>query len=390
MKNNGLMLEHEALGWKVEHDEHGLGPSRLEVDGVLVMDGYANVIDGKGRNGEFSVRKSHVYRKSGIGIFESECALPSGVENGFWQACRYGANVCRVTTDFQVKSGTLLKEPVECGSMRLHGKWVSLTTVPGFGTQELKAGDSFVLEQLPLVCLFQREDGFVFEIDSGFDTWRWNYGLGFGNAFAEITVDENGLDFKRFLVKPEPGLTDETALQPEAREFRFCSQFAWSAKSTRESIDPANVTKLEVLPRGKGVKCEDLGGTGVVGIDLAELEAAESSRAFSGNLMKDELCWECNAYKQYAKKAIRQLAAKSSTGKLVILGGLVPSICDKGKHVDRPGKTIPHWDLNGIVTFSQWARQSLGPGWNVQVQLPEPWDQLPSLQGLFETNGFES
>ena len=135
------------------------------------------------------------------------------------------------------------------------------------------------------------------------------------------------------------------------------------------------------------MKCEDLGGSGVVGIDLAELEAQNPpvlSESDEGRL------WECNAYKQYAKKAIRQLVAKSSTGKLVILGGLVPSICDKGKHVDRPGKTIPHWDLNGIVTFSQWARQSLGPGWNVQVQVPEPWDQLPSLQGLFETNGFES
>ena len=51
-------------------------------------------------------------------------------------------------------------------------------------------------EQLPLVCLFQREDGFVFEIDSGFDTCG-GIGLGFGRMQKSPSVKMGR--FKRFL-----------------------------------------------------------------------------------------------------------------------------------------------------------------------------------------------
>ena len=56
-------------------------------------------------------------------------------------------------------------------------------------------------------------------------------------------------------------------------------------------------------------------------------------------VLQEALCWECNNTKLGAKRIIRQLAAKSTEGFLLIEGGMTPSVCDNGKHVDRPGKT---------------------------------------------------
>ncbi len=127
-----------------------------------------------------------------------------------------------------------------------------------------------------------------------------------------------------------------------------------------------------------------------VSVDLSKLSAVDSMHVAQDGVLQEALCWECNNTKLGAKRIIRQLAAKSAEGFLLIEGGMTPSVCDNGKHVDRPGKTVPHWDLNGITAFAAWARRCLGDGWRVVVKQPKPWDALPSLQGLFAQNGFEA
>ena len=388
MGSHELNVIHPTGGWSIlHHGENCGGPLELTVDGQLVMSSFDTSFDGIGNDG-MTVVKSHVYHKSGIAVFEGEGVLPSGPETGVWTACRYAANIARITTDLSIKKDTALKQGIQCGSMVLHGKWISLTTVPDFKKTDLHEGQSIHFEELPLAWLFEREDGFIFEIDTGFDLWRWRNGVEMGGVTADVDVFADHVDFKRhLLIVKDAG---EEGVLPPSRDYRFCSQLAWSAPSlSTEMKDMPELTHLDILPNGKGIAVNQLADKPAVSVDFSDLVAYDSMHVSHDGVLQKELCWECNNTKLAAKRIIRQLAAKSSEGFLLIEGGMTPSVCDNGKHVDRPGKTVAHWDLNGITAFAAWGIQCLGPGWRVAVKQQEPWSKLPSLQCLFARNGFE-
>lgn len=389
MGRHEMNVIHPTGGWNILHrgDSCG-GPLELTVDGQLVMSGFGNSFDGVGNDG-MDVRKSHIYHKSGVAVFEGEGLLPSGPESGVWTSCRYSGNIARVTADFTIKKETVVKEGIECGSMTLHGKWTSVTVVPDFKKTDLSEGQTIHYEELPLAWLFEREDGFKLEIDTGFDLWRWRNGVEMGGATVDVAVFADHVDFKRHLLVVTDG--GEDGVQPPSRDYRFCSQLAWSAPALyADAADMPELTHLEVLPKGKGIDVKLLEDKPAVSVDFSKLSAVDSMHVAQDGVLQEALCWECNNTKLGAKRIIRQLAAKSAEGFLLIEGGMTPSVCDNGKHVDRPGKTVPHWDLNGIAAFAAWARRCLGDGWRVVVKQPKPWDALPSLQGLFAQNGFEA
>lgn len=388
MGSQEINVIHPTGGWSIVHREDCCGgPLSLAVDGKLVMSGFDNSFDDVGNDG-MTVKKSHVYHKSGVAVFEGEGILPSGPESGVWTACRYAGNVARVTVDFTIKKETVVKSGIECGSMVLHGKWVAVTTVPDFGKKALSEGQSIHYEELPLAWVFEREDGFKLEIDTGFDLWRWRNSVEMGGATVDVAVFADHVDFKRHLLVVEDG--GEEGVQPPSRDYRFYSQLAWSVPVLyADAADMPEVTPLEILPKGKGIDVKALGENPAVSIDFSKLTAVDSMHVLHDGVQQEALCWECNNTKLAAKRIIRQLAAKSAEGFLLIEGGMTPSVCDNGKHVDRSGKTVAHWDLNGITAFAIWARQCLGNVWRVVVKQPEPWNGLPSLQGLFAQNGFE-
>ena len=387
MGNHEIKVIHPTGGWEAVHRADCCGgPLRLSVDSQLVVSGFENAFDGIG-NEALAVQKARVYHKSGVAVFEGEGMFPSGPETGVWMACRYAGNIARITTDLSIKKDTALKQGIQCGSMTLHGKWVSLTTVPNFEKTALTEGQVIHYDELPLAWVFEREDGFKMEIDTGFDLWRWMGGIELGTATAVVEVFADHVDFKRYLlVGTDSG---EEGVQATPRNFRFCSQLAWSAPALYADVaDMPELTHLDILPKGKGIDVKALGDKPAVSVDFSKLTAYDSMYVAHGGKLEKGLCWECNDTKLAAKRIIRQLAAKSVEGVLLIEDGMTPSVCDNGKHVDRPGKTVPHWDLNGITSFAVWARQCLGNGWKVVVRQPKPWDGLPSLQGLFAPNGF--
>ena len=388
MGNREVNVVHSEGCWNIVHDLDCCGgPLALTVDGKLVVSGFDNSFDGIGNDG-MTVTKSHLYHKGGVAVFEGEGVLPSGPESCVWMSCRYSGNIARVTVDFTIKKETVVKEGIECGSMVLNGKWTSVTTVPDFVKTDLVEGKSLHYEELPLAWVFEREDGFKLEIDTGFDLWRWRNSVEMGGATADVEVFDDHVDFKRHLLVVTDG--GEEGVQPPSRDYRFCSQLAWSAPSLYTTADDMpEVTHLDILPKGKGIDMKALSEKPAVAVDFSKLTATDSMHVTHDGELQEALCWECNNTKLGAKRIIRQLAAKSAEGFLLIEGGMTPSVCDNGKHVDRPGKTVPHWDLNGITAFASWARRCLGDGWRVVVKQPEPWNGLPSLQGLFAQNGFD-
>ena len=46
-----------------------------------------------------------------------------------------------------------------------------------------------------------------------------------------------------------------------------------------------------------------------------------------------------------------------------------------------------HWDAGAISDFAIWARQQLGPRWEIRADV-DTWPELPSLTELFTPNGF--
>lgn len=387
MGNHEIKVIHQTGGWEAVHRADCCGgPLSLSVDDQLVVSNYENAFDGIG-NEAMAVQKARVYHKSGVAVFEGEGMFPSGPETGVWTACRYAGNIVRITTDLSIKKETMLKQGIQCGSMTLHGKWVSMTTVPEFAKMALAERQVIHYDELPLAWVFEREDGFKLEIDMGFDLWRWKNGVELGSATVDVEVFADHVDFKRHLLV----ITDcgEEGVQATPRDFRFYSQLAWSAPALyADTADMPELTHLDVLPKGKGIDVKALSDKPAVSVDFSELTASDTMHVTHEGKLQKALCWECNNTKLAAKRIIRQLAGKSAEGFLLIEGGMTPSVCDNGRHVDRPGKTVPHWDLNGITSFAVWARQCLGSGWKVIVKQPEPWDMLPSLRGLFAPNGF--
>ena len=47
-----------------------------------------------------------------------------------------------------------------------------------------------------------------------------------------------------------------------------------------------------------------------------------------------------------------------------------------------------HWDLQDLLNFAAWARQTLGDDWILQIPQPAPWNELPSLAAMGAISGF--
>lgn len=368
---------HEAGGWQAAYDfTETNGPLTLTQDGKVFLENLINSLDGRG----MLVVKTRAFRKGGAAVNDTESRFNVTGATGFRQITRYANNVARFTTDVMLKKDTAVKSALEVGSCRLVGKWTRLLTIAMSGEaswQDLQPGELRL--PLALVYLFEREDGFRCELATGFDLWRWQLGLEMPQCVETVlTVTEDGVSVRRLLVQAG----DEPVLPPP-RDYRFCHQLAWSVPSARQSA--TDVPPLADVSTGS-LPPEALTDRPALSVDFRTLPVPTGARV-NGEADGD-LCWESNAALMAAKKIIRQLAALGPQGRLHIAGGLTPSVCTAGKHVDRPRRETAHWDLNGIVCFAEWVRQTLGPDWVITCAQEGIWAELPSIQCLFGANGF--
>ena len=377
-----MKIISEKLGWSALHTlGKGGGPRCIFLGETPLVTGHVCRIDGI-EDCTVPARRFHLFHKAGGTIFEGGCLFPNGVS--LEQTCRYFGNAVRLTYDVNWPKETWPKAPVELGSFSLPGRWTRMLVLERNASpaawRDIKPGDSFSWETLPLSAVFMNEAGVKLETSLGFDLWRWDAALGMKQTVsASVEVTDEGVRFRRFIA---PAGSEE--LFPERREYRFSAILAWSTPEMEKSDAPADAVPLPFCDKSDGVNLRELGPlpeSPVLLLDAGKLCLPEKGRRLDASGSRTGLCLEEGGTLTALKRVVRQVAALSEKGTLAIRG-IMPAVCLDGAHCLKKG-AHPHWDLQALLTFVAWASNCLGDGWKLHIEYDEgPLKELPSLASL--------
>lgn len=419
-------------GWSLQHSSsHCGGPVLLSRHGIAVLSDMHSQFD-HFSDQELVASSARFFHKGGQSVAQCEGKFSASQGIRLRQINRYAGNVGRVTLDLNWPAGRAVKSNVECGSVNLDGEWRRLLVVPDWesfrdGQQAqwhgLTPGQTLNFSPLPLAVVAERNDGLLIEMSLGFDIWRWQHALGNfeqGKSMLCLQVEKQTMTFQRQLLAieaqeeaeeveaspeteaaPDAGempeikaeapameAAPEAAVVPVAREYRFCSQFAWLHPDDKPGREfPEAMLSLAWAEGGQGLIIDSDAAKRfpvTYVIDFAAMPVVKTALRNYGAKLP---CWESNATQGAARRAIRQIAALGNSG-FLCLRGLTPGLCSAGVHCNRKQDT-PHWDLQGILTFAAWARQALGDQWHIAApQELAPWQSMPSLADPFAVTGF--
>ncbi|MDD4537871.1 MAG: hypothetical protein PHT80_02560 [Lentisphaeria bacterium] len=384
-------IEYPSAGWSLRHPvDAANGPRHLCVDGHELLHSFLAATDATAVD-TLVLDKSRAFRKSGSAVFESAGHYGQQAQHSVRQIIRYAGNCGRITVDLHWGRGDS-KLGVAMSVLRLPGEWRRLLLLlPADGEappvwRELQSGKSITWREVPLSMIFEDHAGRRVEYSTGFDLWRWHYGLGVVPTQMQysLRVSDDELLCYRQVMPAGAGV------EPQVRDYRFCSMLAWSAPALTTSADTAApaLQPLAFLPDAGGVDLRGASGErGAYSVDFgaAAMVPTAYRQGASGERLP-QLCWSSKATVAIAKRVIRQLAAAHNGGTLRLLG-MPPGVCHDGSHCERRQATM-HWDLQDLLNFAAWARQTLGDDWTLQIPQPAPWNELPSLAAMGAISGF--
>ena len=406
-----LTLQPGNGDWTITYPKNRFGgPESVCFRDQPVLTGCRNHIDDLGEDVAVlqDARRSH---KRGTSIVRHEAYLPFGNEIRLKQQATHAANHCLVTVDLEWPRQTAVRRHLGIGSLFLPGKWKKYLCVPPsahlaageqpFSRTVPEAGPTPLMighwHRPPLALVFFREDGLQVEIGTGSDLWRWEQSLGGGveSGSYKILLEADGL---RWVHEPLMCCTEFT---PAARKYRLTWYFAWHRGGDGTPPPPSDTVWREIPLKADGTVATDVLAAATPAehagwiLDFARMPAPDSWRRCAtpaalgrGVRTPQSLCWEDDGLQKRARRIIRQLAATGQPGCLR-LKGINPGLCWDAHHVGKSAADgLPHWDINGLFDFSEWARQHLGPEWQIQVDPDPQWSALPSIAGLFAANGF--
>jgi hypothetical protein len=396
-----ILVGNPGGDWEARHAlEKVGGPEEILVGGTTVLRNGRNYIDDMGDEAAV-VRRQRDFRKGGTAVVASEGYLPFGAEFGFSQVCRYAANHLRVTLDLRWPRGATVKRHLGVGGLELPGKWTRFYCLPPAnhlaegqrpGWQDIpEATEEKQMighwHRPPLSLVFEREDGVCVEIGTGTDVWRWEASLGAGQECGsyKIMLTGTGLTLIR-----EPLMCCEE-FEAEGRDYRFLWYAAWSDKK---------LTQAREIPQGMALGLDNVtevlrqaGDSPVLELDLAKQDWVEAGCrcTSSQNFVRGERaapCLQSQLVQKRLRNVVRKLSGSDCAGTLVFRN-LLPGICWDPAHVNRKAANgLAHWDMSDLLDFAEWTRQKLGSEWTVLADVPAELAMLPSMQGLFQENGF--
>lgn len=362
-------------------------------------------------------------RKGGAAVVETGGYFPFGGQIRIEHQAVFAANHARFRMDIAWPARTEIRRHLETGSLFLPGPWTRFFCIPP--AQHLvegkapawtavpaapKTGDAAAATLMiahwhrpPLVLLFERPDGTRLELGTGSDLWRWEQALGAGpeSGSYKLLLEADGIRFVR-----EAAMCC-TPFQPEARDYRLTWYAAWSERGafaaengTGKAPDgkPGEPPPALLAPDGS-FDADVAAGAAEITLDFTRLRLQPhwcrcASPADYALGQRGAPCWEEGGVQKAVRSVIRKLAAARPQGGRLRMRGVLPGICRDPAHLGKKsgGRELPHWDINSILDFAEWTRRQLGPAWEIipDRALPAPWNELPSLAGLFTPSGFEA
>jgi hypothetical protein len=400
-----LTIDHSEGLWRALHDSARVdGPKEILRGEECLARDVSFHLDDYGADLMLGDR-FRASRKGGIALVESVGHFPFGAEVRVSQSLRYAANHLRAVVDVGWPAGATVRQRLGLGCVFLPGRWERFFCLPPCAElaagavaawHDLPAGPSVPVtvrqwQHPPLALVFQRPDGSRFEVGTGSDLWRWERCLEAPSASGHYAVVAEP-DGVRVLRAP---LAPATTFQPRARTYRFCWYMAWQPGAA----EPRQPKAAEPVPvrfsaHGEALVREAVGkqGSPRLLLDMAEWPCPPRSRrlptaaALGTGERAASPCWESSAVQKAFRRTVRQIASLGPEGFLT-LRGMAPGLCWDPGHWERRGEPLPHWDIDGLLAVSEWARQQLGPGWQIAVEAAG-WEVLPSVAGLFARTGF--
>ncbi len=313
--------------------------------------------------------------------------IPFGSEPQITRQFEFAGNRAKITTDF------VLKAPMEAGSFEIDnlmvkGAWAKIGILkigkPLSETSDIEwhavGRDSswkLAVEEIPLVILFEGDDGTKLEIGTGDDVWRWLQTETFPGTTASIVFEKasGGISVRRIFAK----WNETGTIAP--RKYRFTWYFAWEIPGRKYfTCDAAGFSEFSFSGKNKILP----GGGKYFKFPDRELPEMYSAR-FAGN-PAGAPCFHAPPVSGLLRDWVRAVAAIKD-GRPLVLGNLKVSLCDAAPHLERPQKkTLLHWNMIRVLDFHLWANKQLRYSNSFFYILPEGngkvYPILPSVKGL--------
>lgn len=365
-------IEFENLS--VVHDRESVdGPMFIKYKGEVIAEGFSTYVDDR-KDSAAVVRHSKGYTKGGVNIVEMEGFLPIGSEIHFKHKYSYQSEYVRVTTDVKFHNGTVVQRHFGIGSFKLPGEWTRyhLTPAPRHlqdgakpSTFEIPTvtGDERVMighwHRPPLSVVFENKKGFVFEVGTGFDVWRWEQCLGYGPEAAsyKIYATASGLEVVR-----EPLMCCEE-FSPEVNQYRHTWYMAWGERE--ETKAPADIVWIDPV---NPVVPDDLDK---VGVDLyagdwnESFLRVETSEMLQAGENSGKPCCSHNKVQKNLRSVLRKIKERSPNE--LWLKNFNIGVCCNPSHVGRRGKALTHNDSNYLFDLIEWTKHTFRETCDVKI-----------------------
>lgn len=361
-KNNGLTMTFNATNG-----------SKMKVMPVK-MGGFSEA------DGQIRKFRTHFTVDGLSNSADSETVIPFGVEPKINRDFQFAGNHGSVITDIDLKGGMAVKD-ISVDNVIIEGKVrrVGIVEFPerGGAIPDIRwyeaAGESeFYSSPEPfLVCLIELEDGFIWEVGTGNDLWRWNLGPkhNAGSSFR-VAKEKYGIRIERQVYIK----TGEDTIEPK-RGLRFKWYFAWTEHLPEFTGKKTTAAAFGSLPETEGGlwfdAASDFPESASVMVDAESVMACP--------------CFESNVFRRRFNDWMRSATARYPNRELV-LTGVEPHVCLSASHMERPKKgTMLHWDIMSLLDQWLWANRQLRKnGASIRFTGAGKIAEMPSLRGMMQ------
>ena len=324
--------------------------------------------------------------KAGIHIIELEGKHCLGNCHYYRHIYRYGNHHARLTTDVRFSKDNFVKRHFGIDSFFLAGDWTHITVFPPI--QHLKQGDSPYTHKInqkqdfgtlvehwhraPLALLFKRKDGFLFELFTGSDLWRWDNALGYKTESSshKIFWQKGGLKIVR-----EPLMCFQE-FKPKIQDYRFSSIISWGYP--KEIIRKKN-SEYQLITLNEQIKLEEKLVQYINKNPVPKLILDFANFNFHSNKLATKIspdfylenatCFTSNSVVTFFKKIAHKLLSFEKKMS-IIFRNFSPSICSNSQHYSKNNEELFHWDINYTIDFALWWKNKFPEQIKLEKQHP--------------------
>jgi hypothetical protein len=384
IENNNPNENH----WEAEFDIAGTGDMEFSYNNrVLLKSSGTELGMLKELSGLSEYTRTHTSIKTDWQWVDSRTIHPFGSEPVIKRKWEQASNHIKVITDITLHSATPMKY-MKIDSLEVPGEWSKIVvigqdtvddlniTVTELNVASLKNSE-YKFACIPLVVLFQAEDGTQIEVGTGYDLWRWNQAERYeAQCNYSLIFKNDGILFNR-----QPFVWDDDYSFPR-NNLRFTWYFAWGSKTENKTAD---VVKNILEVRNKKLTVNKVSDAYCYTIDKSLWP--KTANAKNNNDSSETPCFISRQTGNLLKKWLRTLFPKiENSADSIILYDIEPNLCLNASHMERTNKRDTlHCDYFYIMSLWEWANRYLGESdsnFLMSLKSDSLFKDLPSAKGL--------